>query len=179
MYIRRKVFSVLNVEGEERLFSTTDFELAEERTFSEKEEKEEEKEDKNKRKGVDVKDVNSHRGLGRSILVGGLPGAIAAGLTKDDVNKAYKEGMSDEEIVELAGKKGAKKGAIAGALISTTAAPYIARLAKVNPKLAVATGLGTVAGNASLGAAGAYLGARKNAKTRLQKKRLLDAGIEK
>lgn len=41
MYIRRKVFSLLEVEGEERLFSTTDINLedAEERIFSLNEEK--------------------------------------------------------------------------------------------------------------------------------------------
>lgn len=40
MYIRRKVFSIIEVEGEERLFSTTDINLedAEERIFSIKDE---------------------------------------------------------------------------------------------------------------------------------------------
>ena len=43
MYIRRKVFSLLDVEGEERLFSTTDINLedAEERIFSLNEDAEE------------------------------------------------------------------------------------------------------------------------------------------
>lgn len=38
MYIRRKVFSLLEIEGEERLFSTTDINLedAEERIFNER-----------------------------------------------------------------------------------------------------------------------------------------------
>ena len=164
MYIRRKVFSLLQDEtGEERYFSTTDFEIsgdAEERIFSKK--------NKKKRERVDLEDVESHRGLGRSLLIGGLPGAVGAYTGKDAANKAAKEGKSDEEVVKAASKRGRNVGAALGAAGTLAAIPSLKYLPK---KKAIALGALAAAGNVGAGALAGHLGAKKNTEDRLKKSR--------
>lgn len=156
MYIRRKVYSLLQDEnGEERYFSTTDFELtdgAKERYYSEK---------KKKKNKISLDKVDSHRGLGRSLLIGGVPGALGAYTGKSAANKADKEGKSDEEIVEAASKRGRKAGAIlAGAVGAAGAAPQLIKV------------YGGKKG--ALGAAAGHFGAKKNAKERLKKRAYME-----
>ena len=64
--------------------------------FSKKEEKKE------------VKLGKSVRGVGRSIAENGIPGAIALGRGKKAADKAAKEGKSEAEIIDEAGKKAKK-----------------------------------------------------------------------
>ena len=141
MYIRRKVFSIaLDENGEERLFSTKDT---------------------TKSKSRDISRVDSHRGLGRSLLLGGPGGAVGAYLTKDEATKLAKEGKSDEEIVNAVGKSGLKKGAAINAGLGALS----------GVQGGVKGALAGAGGAAISGGIGGLLGARKNAKTRLRKYR--------
>ena len=171
MYIRRKVFSLLQDEtGEERYFSTTDITLedAEQRIFSVKDEEEEEKPKKRSK----LSNYDSHRGLGRSAILGGLGGMIGGYASKKEADKADREGKSDEEIVEAATKKGRRIGAIAGGATGALAgANYLAALGKKG----IIPALGATAGAAGWGALGGHLGAKKNAKERLKKRKLADS----
>ena len=155
MYIRRKVFSTLVDEaGEERLFSTTDF-VYDDRYFSEKKKK--------------LRDIESHRGLGRSLIIGGLPGAIGGYAGKRSAEKADEEGLEDYEIVRKASKTGGRAGAAIGAGLAAAAS---ALTGPKSGRLVRAAGAGLTGG--IFGGAGGYLGARKNTKERLSKR----AGIE-
>lgn len=108
---------------------------------------------KAKRKGIELED--SHRGLGRSLILGGGPGGAAgAYLTKSKAERDWEEGESEERIVKNAGNRGIKYGAGIGAGVGL-----------------LSGGVPGVVGGATLGALGGYLGARKNAKTRLAKTR--------
>lgn len=119
MYIRRKVFSLLQDEnGEERYFSTTEF--TDERLYAEKEEKEEKPASVGKRV---AKDVGIGVGAGLA-TIGGYQGIKAIKLKKNgsyEMNKADQFGYNkiDKPIkkavkkvkksVEKAVKKVAKK----------------------------------------------------------------------
>lgn len=168
MYIRRKVFSLLqNEAGEVKTFSTTDYELNENnevRMFSSNEKKNSHK--------VALEDVNSHRGLGRAILLspidagGGLVGGYAA---KDEADKADQEGADDKEIIRRVGKKGKKYGAIAGGTIGAL------RTSKAGlPGMAIGGAIG-----AGLGALGGRNAARVNTKARLKKRARMEEKLEK
>lgn len=97
-----------------------------------------------KKKRIKLSEINSHRGLGRSILLGGgiMPGAIAGYVGKKAAEEADEQGLSDWEIKKAATNKGAKAG-----------------------------GLGSGLSGAAIGALGGYLGAEKNTRTRLKKRR--------
>jgi hypothetical protein len=163
MYIRRKVFSVLQDEsGEERYFSTTDY-VYDDRMFSEK---------KKSKNGVYLEDVNSHRGLGRSFLIGGLGGAIGGYAGKKAANKADAEGLSDKEILKRATKKGAKVGAITTGLAGAVGSIPAALMYKAGGNKVAAAAVPIVNGGlaAGLGAVAGHFGAKKNTKTRLAKR---------
>jgi hypothetical protein len=176
MYIRRKVFSVLQDEsGEERYFSTTDY-VYDDRMFSKDSEK------KKSHNGIYLEDINSHRGLGRSMILGAvLPGAIGGYAGKKAANKADNEGLSDREILKKAKRKGSKVGALAGGLAgAVTSVPFAAAAHHFTGgnKLATAAvpvALSTV--GAGVGALGGYLGAKKNTKTRLAKRAQMERNI--
>jgi hypothetical protein len=168
MYIRRKVFSLLqNEAGEVKTFSTTDYELNENnevRMFSSNEKKKSHK--------VALEDVKSHRGLGRAILFspidagGGLVGGYAA---KDEADKADLEGADDKEIIRRAGKKGGKYGAIAGGTVLAL------RNSKAGlPGMAIGGAVG-----AGLGALGGRNTARVNTKARLNKRAYKERRLER
>lgn len=114
MYIRRKVFSTYIDEetGEEKLFSVN--EIISEDEYVERLYAETAKEEKKKKVGLS--NIDSHRGLGRSLAIGQLPGAIAAHAGKKAANKADEEGKSDDEIIKEASKAGRKRGMKIGAL---------------------------------------------------------------
>lgn len=114
---------------------------------------------------------NSHRGLGRSYLVGGLGGALAAHSTKEDVDKDVDLGYSDEEVVRRAKKRGTRRGGLLGGIIGGISGG-IKGFFSGGPlgALAGAT-IGGVTG-AGLSALGARWGAGKNARTRLKKSRV-------
>ena len=133
-------------------------------------EKEKRKERAEKRKGRELK--NSHRGLGRSLIIGGtLPGAIGAYTTKSDTEADYKKGYSEEDIIRRAGERGAKRGAIVGGALGLAGSAASAHI--LGPK-ALAMAPLSAAGGAALGALGSHLGAKKNAKVRLHKSRKSD-----
>lgn len=126
---------------------------------------------------------NSHRGLGRSLILGGgVPGAGGAYIAKKGMDKDWEEGKSEKEIVSNATKRGAASGAAIGALgagISGLALKknVIRNLTiggatpSVAKKLANRNIASSIVGSAAIGALGAGLGARKNAKSRLEKTR--------
>ena len=103
MEIRRKVFSLLCDEsGEERYYSTNEFEISYdengEKMFSESESK--------------VKKTG--RGYGTAMAYNGvIPGAIAVKSGRSAAKKAEKEGKSESEMIDAAGKRGAR---VAGAM---------------------------------------------------------------
>lgn len=160
----QKIFS--DMYGEERLYSVlmTEDELA---LFSEV------KENKNKRNRPELRHINSHRGLGRSIILGGgLPGAISAYAGKKKAESLDREGASDAEIIDKSSKHAAKVGAGIGAL--STVAGGLAGAA-LNGRRGAARGVGRGLAVGTLATLGGYLGARKNAEARTDKRKLLMA----
>lgn len=184
MYIRRKVFSLLQDEtGKERYFSTTDVTLEneKERTFSVAEGLEE-KDFSDKKEKVDLKDVKSHKGLKRALAAGltGLDagGGLAGGYVgKKAANKADKEGKSDEEILKEARKAGRNVGIGVGAGIGINAsAKNLKKETLAGKKLgkghkaAAITGAALITG--ALGGLGGRNAASVNTKDRLSKRAL-------
>lgn len=168
MYIRRKVFSLLQDEtGEERYFSTTDFEINQ-REFAKKE-------NKPKKKRRPLEDVESHRGLGRSLIVGlpsGPGGALGAFLGKKKADELDAEGKSDREIIRGASNYAAGAGAGIGAgLLGGKMISDAIMLPKGMKKAAIVGNLVPLATATGFGALGGYLGAKKNTKTRLEKRK--------
>ena len=67
-----------------------------------------------KERRIKLSDIQSHRGLGRSLFFGGLHGALGGLAGKNEADIADKEGASDAEIIRRASKKGAKTGGAIG-----------------------------------------------------------------
>lgn len=134
--------------------------------------KDEDDDNKKRKNKVYLEDVNSHRGLGRSIILGaGIPGAVGGFVGKKKADEADREGKSDREIKEIAGKTGAKTGAlVGGALGLANTLSGAAGSPKGYVGRSIAYGLGATAGLGGLGALGGYLGARKNTSRRLEKR---------
>lgn len=134
-----------------------------------------------KGKRIKLSDIESHRGLGRSLLLGGLQGAVGGYAGKNEAGKADEEGASDSEIIRRAGKKGLKVGAATGAgLGALSYLPYAAAASShIGGAKGIAAGIGTLAGGTMLGsgagALGGHLGAKKNARTRIEKRRLMES----
>lgn len=151
MYIRRKVFSLLNVEGEDRYFSTTDYVNAGEGEVKLFSEKKEEREPLAKAKNrVALKDLGT---LGGSVM--GAHYAKKAGNKAAD--EADARGASDEEIIAEAKKAARNSGekmrkaatAIDTAALGTLGAVRGNQIAKVMGKKAgLATASGAVGGAA-------------------------------
>lgn len=135
-------------------------------------EEDDEKGKKRKKKKVYLEDVNSHRGLGRSIILGAaIPGAVGGFVGKKKADEADREGKSDREIKEIAGKTGAKTGAlVGGALGLANTLSGAAKSPKGYVGRSIAYGLASTAGLGGFGALGGYLGARKNTSRRLEKR---------
>lgn len=114
---------------------------------------------------------NSHRGLGRSLLVGGLSSALAAHSTKKDVDRDVNEGYSDEEVVRRAKKRGTRRGGLLGGIIGGITGGLKGFLAggPLGALAGAAIGGATAAGITALGA---RWGAGKNARSRLEKARV-------
>lgn len=151
-----------------------------------------------KRNKIALEDVKSHRGLGRSAILGAaVPGMIGGYAGKKAANKADKEGKSDEEILKKAQKTGAVGGAIPGAALGAGTSLVLSRAYNMHgPKITDIVnkalkdqgiehrlsfkklGKGSIAKKAligsglaaGIGAFGGYLGARKNTKKRLEKR---------
>lgn len=117
---------------------------------------------------IDLKDIKSRRGYGRSAGIGfltspygmgGISGAVGTHFGKEHANKLDKEGLSDEEIE----KKSAKRGAIVGGIGGLAASALTGDFA-----LAPISAAGS--------ALGSYLGTKKNTRMRLaERKRLEDS----
>lgn len=160
MYIRRKAFSLLNVEGEERLFSVNEITLEnlEEKIFSFNEE---EKDFSEKKKKTPLKEIESHKGIKRAIITAPITGGgslVGGYLAKDEANKADEEGADDKEIIRRAKDRGLKAGAITGAAIGTLGL------------LKGSRGVGAIPLGAALGALGGRNAAGVNTKARLKKR---------
>lgn len=133
-----------------------------------------------KEKRIKLSDIQSHRGLGRSLFLGGLHGAVGGLAGKNEADVADEEGASDAEIIRRASKKGAKVGGAVGA--GTGAAfsiPHIIAAGSHGGVKGAALGVGSAAGLTAVGAAqgalGGYLGANKNARKRTEKRRVLES----
>ena len=157
----QKIFS--DMYGEERLYSVlmTEEELA---LFSEVKENKNKKKNKNKDR-IELRNIKSHRGLGRSLIMGG---AIPAYLGKKKAESLDDEGASDAEIIDKSAKHAAKAGAALGAL--GTVAGTIAGGVNGGVRGALNGAAGGL-GAGSLATVGAYLGARKNAEVRVAKRK--------
>ena len=134
-----------------------------------------------KEKRIKLSDIESHRGLGRSLLLGGFQGALGGYAGKNEAEKADEEGASDSEIIRRASKKGLKVGAATGAAIGALSyLPYAASASsRAGGAKGIAAGIGTLAGGTMIGsgsgALGGHLGAKKNAITRTEKRRLMES----
>ena len=186
MYIRRKVFSLLQDEtGEERYFSTTDVTLEneEERIFSVAEDAESLEEKDSSDKKVDLEDIESYKGLKRALAAGltGLDsggGLVGGYIGKKTADKADKEGKSDEEILKEARKAGRNAGIGIGAGLGIRAgAKNLKELEKLvskklgkGHKAAAITSAALVTG--ALGGLGGRNAASVNTKDRLYKRAL-------
>ena len=160
----QKIFS--DMYGEERLYSVlmTEDEVA---LFSEV------KKNKNKKNRIELRHINSHRGLGRSFILGGGPaGSISAYIGKKKAESLDSEGASDAEIIDKSAKHAAKAGAALGAL-STVAGGLTG--AAVNGRRGAIRGVGSGLTLGTLATLGGYLGARKNAEARIDKRKVLMA----
>lgn len=142
-----------------------------------------------KKKRIKLSEINSHRGLGRSMLLGGgiMPGAIAGYVGKKAAEEADEQGLSDYEIKKAASTKGAKAGAMLGGGLGLasglSSAALSQRIAKqLGVKGGTAAALASAAGaglsGAAVGALGGYLGAEKNTRTRLKKRRDLENSMK-
>lgn len=143
-----------------------------------------------KEKRIKLSDIQSHRGLGRALLLGGgiVPGAFAGYAGKRAADEADEEGLSDVEIKKAATKRGAKVGAmlggatvgalggLSGVALSHRIAKKLGTKARIGVGLASAVGSGL--GGAAVGALGGYLGADKNTRTRLKKRKDLENSMK-
>ena len=133
---------------------------------------------------VSLKDVNSHRGLGRSALIGGITGhkngstlggasigALSAYAGKKYANKLDEKGASDEKIKSrsalVGGATGLAAGTGAGVISSGALNKGISHAFKGG---GLKNAMPTIAASAIGHAAAGYLGARKNASARLKKR---------
>lgn len=135
-----------------------------------------------KEKRVKLSDIQSHRGLGRSLFFGGLHGAVGGLAGKKEAVVADEEGASDAEIIRRASKKGAKVGGAVGAgMGAASSIPYIIAAGYHGGAKGAALGVGSAAGLTAVGAAqgalGGYLGANKNARKRTEKRRVIESSI--
>lgn len=180
--IRRRLYSYN--EPEERLYSTgnEDLDILMERAFCEGYEYAQrefaEKEEKKKRK-IKLSDIDSHRGLGRSLILGGPHGAFGGFAGKKAAEVADEEGLSDVEIRKAAGKRGALVGAGLGALAAgTNVAIQNNMIKRMGGKLGTGYKVVVPLAAAASGALGGYLGADKNTKTRLKKRKEMERDLE-
>lgn len=133
-----------------------------------------------KEKRIKLSDIQSHRGLGRSLFFGGLHGAVGGLAGKNEADVADEEGASDAEIIRRASKKGAKVGGAVGAgMGAASSIPYIIAAGSHGGVKGAALGVGSAAGLTAVGAAqgalGGYLGANKNARKRTEKRRVMES----
>lgn len=144
---------------------------------------------------INISDIDSKRGYGRGFLLGDLGGLAGTYAGSKHAEKLDRQGkLSSEEIEEAAGRRGAAvgaltrgglSGAIGGAtalsLAKKKAASYGKKLSKAeakelkayNKKLALAAAGATALG-AGAGALGGYFGARKNVRSKAEKRDLLE-----
>lgn len=132
-----------------------------------------------KEKRIKLSDIQSHRGLGRSLFFGGLHGAVGGLAGKNEADVADEEGASDAEIIRRASKKGAKVGGAVGAgMGAASSIPYIIAAGSHGGVKGAALGVGSAAGLTAVGAAqgalGGYLGANKNARKRTERRRVME-----
>ena len=133
-----------------------------------------------KEKRIKLSDIQSHRGLGRSLFFGGLHGAVGGLAGKNEADVADEEGASDAEIIRRASKKGAKVGGAVGAgMGAASSIPYIIAAGSHGGVKGAALGVGSAAGLTAVGAAqgalGGYLGANKTARKRTEKRRVMES----
>lgn len=133
-------------------------ELKDIRNFREREATYSEEENSNK---TSLSKVKSHRGLGRSLLIGN-GGFVGGYASKKAANRADAMGKSDYEIEQAAKKTGTRVGAAAGAALGVAGALMGKKTRNVKGVLSLGIG-----GSLASGVSG-RLGAKKNVRTRLR-----------
>ena len=119
--------------------------------------------EKKKRK-IRLGGIQSHRGLGRSAILGVIvPGMVGGYIGKKKAEDLDDEGKSDAEILRGSRKTGAIAGAATGAALG----------------LSVGRSVGSGLFGVATGALGGYLGSDKNTRTRLKKRRELEELLSK
>lgn len=166
MIISRKLFS-----SNEDLNELLDKAFCEGYEYAQAEFSEKKKEEKKK---VKLRDIDSHRGLGRSYFLGGAQGAIGGYLGKKKAEELDDQGASDEEIIKESGRYGGKTGAIGGAITGGLSAAQIAAIPGLSKRAKAGIAASALATSTGLGYLGGRLGAEKNARTRTEKRRLIE-----
>jgi hypothetical protein len=111
--------------------------------------------------------ISNHRGAGRSLIIGGLGGAIGGLVAKEDIVDSISQGDRDyRKIKNDATKKGAAVGGIAGTAIGGLISLKKGEIAPV-----VRHGV--------LGAVGGGLGARKNASKSIELANLYESDLKR
>ncbi len=137
--------------------------------------------EKKKEKKTALRDIESHRGYGRSFLLSfGRPSALAGtyvGSRRAD--ELDRQGKSDREIIRGASSRAALVGSGLGAGLGAGAAALYAakrglRLGEASRGIASSAAIG-----GALAGLGSYYGARKNTKERLNQRDLEDYHFER
>lgn len=111
--------------------------------------------------------ISNHRGAGRSLIIGGLGGAIGGLVAKEDIADSISQGDRDyRKIKNDATMKGAAVGGIAGTAIGGLISLKSGNIAPV------------VAGGVR-GALGGGLGARKNASKSIELANLYESDLKR
>lgn len=112
---------------------------------------------------------NSVRGYGRSYLVGGPLSMIGTYVGSKEATKAHKEGNSVDQIKGRASRKAAKVSGAIGAAAGAASGALLSHSLGFKNSIAARAGLMSGLGVGALSAAGGYLGANKNTRSRLEK----------
>lgn len=103
---------------------------------------------------------NSHRGLGRSLALGGLISALSARSTKKDFDRDVNKGLDEHQIIKNSKRRGFKRGLLGGAVAGS-----IKGFLSAGPLGAlIGAGVGGI-----IPALAARWGAGKNARSRIKK----------
>lgn len=112
---------------------------------------------------------SSARGYGRSWLIGGPASLVGTYAGSKEATKASEEGESVEQIKSRASKKAAKVGGAVGAGLGVIGGAVNAKSLGLKNAKAIPVALSAGVGTAALSAAGSYLGAKKNTRSRVEK----------
>lgn len=118
--------------------------------------------DGEKKRAVRLGNIQSHRGSGRAAVLGAIvPGMVGVYTGKKKAEDLDDKGKSDAEILRGSKKTGAIAGAVTGAGLG----------------LGIGGSVGRGLFGVATGALGGYLGSDKNTRTRLKKRKEMEARL--